>query len=250
VAVYGQNRQLSDMAARFAYLRLGVVTTVNPVFAVVMVGETEIRASYLRAIPPEVGDTVSVLRQDATWHVLGTTSASGPNLVQNGSFEAVGTDGRPTGWIFYHVTNTSFFESIPSPAAVDGDRVLQQTPDVAPATSFAYSQPVSVVPGQVVELSVYAGGVYPSDLTPPTSDARLYALWFANSSNLYPTTSSADSLIQTVNNIQDADNGMVSLSGTVTVPALANFVRIGLRGTVEANAGLYWDYAVIRVREA
>lgn len=249
MAVYGQNRQLTDMAARFSYMRIGVVTTVNPVFAGVLVGETEIRASYLRAIPPEIGDTVSVLRQDATWHILGTTSASGAVLTQNGSFEEVTSGGLPTLWFFHNVTNSSRWESVPTEHAVDGGRALNQVPNVAPATSFAYSSPVAVTTGQTVELGVYAGGDYPGSGTTPTSDARLYALWFANASNLYPTTSAADSLIQTVNDIQDADDGMVSLSGTVTVPAATSFVRIGLRGTVEANMGLWWDYAVIRVRD-
>lgn len=249
MAVYGQNRQLTDMATRFAYMRIGVVTTVNPVFAGVLVGETEIRASYLRLIPPEVGDTVSVLRQDATWHILGTTSASGPVLTQNGSFEEVTSGGLPTMWSFHNVTNSSRWESVPSEFAVDGDRALNQTPNVAPATSFAYSAPVAVVTGQTVELGVYAGGDYPGSGTVPTSDARLYALWFATAAALYPATSAADSLIQTVNDIQDADAGMVSLSGTVTVPAATSFVRIGLRGTVEANRGLWWDYSTLRVRD-
>lgn len=249
MAVNGQNRQLSDVNSRFAHLRIGTVLSVNPVFALVAIGSTEVRASYLRAIPPEIGDTVSVLRQDATWHVLGTTSASGPDLAQNGSFEEVEESGLPSLWFFYNVTNSSRWESVPTEFAVDGTRALNQTAAVAPATSFAYSSPVSVVTGQTVELSVYAGGDYPGSGTTPTSDARLYALWFSAAANLYPTTSSADSLIQTVNNIQDADLGMVSLSGTVTVPAATSFVRIGLRGTVEDDMGLWWDYAVIRVRD-
>jgi hypothetical protein len=250
MAVHGQNRQLSDMAARFSYLRLGVVTSVNPVFALVTVGEVQLRASYLRGIPPGIGDTVSVLRQDATWHILGTTSASGQVLTQNASFEDVDDSGIPSLWFFYNVTNSSRWESVPSEFAVDGERALNQVPAVPTATSFAYSSPVAVETGQTVELGVYAGGDYPGSGTTPTSDARLYALWFATASALYPTTSSADSLIQTVNNIQDADFGMVSLSGTVTVPAATSFVRIGLRGTVEANMGLWWDYATIRVRES
>lgn len=243
----GQNSQLSSMIERFSRMRTGTVITVNPFFALVDVGTTQIPAAYVRQSAPEIGDVVAVLRQGATWMILGTTSASGENLVQNASFERVSDgDAEPLLWTQYQVTNVSRFESVTDPSAVDGTRVLEVTPVGAlTGTSLVYSQPISVVDGQTVELSAYANGFYPAD-NPNTADASLRALWFADAIDLYPTTSAADSTIATVNNIAE-NEVMTLLRGTVVVPVGAVFMRVGLRSVVEFGTGLHWDFATARV---
>lgn len=243
----GQNSQLSSMIERFSRMRTGTVISVNPFFALVDVGTTQIPAAYVRQSTPLTGDVVAVLRQGATWMIIGTTSSSGDNLVQNASFEEVnGENGQPLLWTQYQITNVSRFESVTDESAMDGERVLEVTPVGAlTGTSLVYSQPVSVEAGQTVEISAYANGFYPAD-NPNTADASLRALWFANATNLYPTTSAADSTIATVNNIAETEV-MTLLTGTVVVPVGAVFMRVGLRSVVEFGTGLHWDFVTARV---
>lgn len=241
--------QLSNLIDRFSAMRTGVVTSVNPVFVVVDVAGTAFNAAYIRAAVPKEGDTVAILRQGATWFVLGTTSASGENLVQNPSFEeADAGTGFPTGWTLYNVAGVSTYESVPSEDAIDGNRVLEVLPVTGVGVqSFVYSQPVSVTAGDVLELSAYAGGFYPTSAAPDTADAALVALWFADANDLYPTTSSANIVVATELNIVEYPP-WTNLQGTVTAP-VTGFMRMAVRTTADAVAGgLHWDLAVARLQ--
>lgn len=244
----GQNSQLSSMIERFSRMRTGIVVTVNPFSALVDVGDTVIPAAYVRQSMPLIGDVVAVLRQGATWMILGTTSASGENLVQNPSFEEVNEEnGQPLLWTQYQITNVSRMESVIDASAIPpGERVLEVTPAGAlTGTSMTYSQPISVEDGQTVEISAYANGFYPAD-NPGTSDASVWALWFADAIDLYPTTSAADSLVWTANNIAETEV-MTLLTDTVVVPVGAVFMRVGLRSVVQFGTGLHWDFVTARV---
>lgn len=242
-----QNQQLSSMIERFTFQRTGIVITVNPFFAQVDVGETVIPAAFVRQSRPVAGDVVVLNRQGASWFVLGTSSASGENEVVNSSFEEVDEASRPTDWIIYNDVGVSTWESVPAPEeAVDGDRVLEVLPvPGGTRTSIIYSRPMTVVTGQLVELSVYANGFYPSD-NPTTTDVQLRALWFDSATDLYPTTIAADTTVATVTNIAETET-MRSLSGTATVPALATFMRLGIRTVATTNAGAHYDFATARV---
>ena len=250
MAINGQNQQLSSMIDRFSFMRTGTVITVNPFFVLVDIGETEIEAAYVKQSRPLLGDLVAVLRQGATWFVLGTSSATGGNGIMNGSFEEV-ADGAvtPTWWTLYNVTNTANWSSVEdAEEAVEGTRLLEVVAATAlTSTSIVYSSPMAVSPGQTVELSVYVNGYYPSPNV-NTSDGDLRALWFASTADLYPTTSAADTVIASFTNITDVQEGPIrSLSGTAVVPAATNAVRVGLRSVLLAGTGLHWDYATIRV---
>lgn len=254
MAVYGVNQQLSEMINRFAYVRTGTVTAVDPFFVTVSfaVASTEgeevmeLRAAYVRQSEPEVDDTVAVVRQGASWFVLGTTSATGGNLVQNPSFEEVDSLQKPVGWILYAVAGVPSFEAVPMPElAVDGTNVLEMVPaSGASATGMAYSLPIAVVPGQQWELSVYVNGQYPAE-NPNTADVSLRALWFADADDLYPTTAAADSTIASITNITEGDT-MSVMRGTVTVPGGAVFMRVGLRAVMSAYTGTVWDFVTAR----
>jgi hypothetical protein len=249
MAVQGQNQQLASLPDRFTYMRTGRVVTVNPFFALVDVGGTQLPAAYVRQSEPEIGDVVAILRQFATWMIVGTSSASGENLVQNPSFEEAGTDSKPTGWTQYNITNTSSWEAVSADDAIDqdgGDRVLEVWgPTALTGTSYVYSAPIGVEPGQTAQLSAYVNGFYPAD-NPNTTDVSLRALWFANATNLYPTTSEPDSTIASITNIAE-NEVMTLLSGSVTVPPLAVFMRVGLRTVVSPNAGAHWDFVTARL---
>lgn len=249
MAINGQNQQLSSMIDRFSFMRTGVVVSVNPFFVLVDVGDTVIEAAYVVQSRPTVNDLVAVIRQGATWFVLGTSSATGGNGIVNGSFELVTDIGAPADWTLYNVTNTAFFTSIEdTEEAVDGTRLLEVVAATAlTSTSIVYSSPMAVSPGDVVELSAYVNGYYPSP-SPNTADGDLRALWFANALDAYPTTSAADTVIEAFTNIPELeDTPMRSLSGTATVPAGTNAVRVGLRSVLLDGTGLHWDFATVRI---
>lgn len=252
MAVNGVSQQLSDMMTRFTFLRTGIVTEqIDPFAATVNVGGTLIRAAYVRQSKPVSGDVVAVLRQNSTWFIVGTTTSSGDNLVSNPSFEDLLTDGStPSLWTLYQVSGNSGMTAPIADDAVDGDRVIEVTAQAGGAgTSIVYSAPIAVTAGQVIEISAYANGFYNSDDS-PTNDLTLLALWFANETDLYPTTSAADSTIDTETNIPEQET-MRIMSGTVTVPGAGVYLRVGLRTAVSAAAtgtGAHYDFITARVQ--
>lgn len=249
MAINGQNQQLSSMIDKYSFMRTGIISSVNPFFALVNIGETVIEAAYVKQSRPLENDLVVVMRQGATWFVLGTSSATGGNGILNGSFEEATEFGTPAWWTLYNVTNTANFSSVEDLGeAVEGTRVLEVINAAAGAsTSIAYSSAMPVTPGQTVELSVYVNGYYPGPSI-NTSDGDLRALWFANTSNAYPTTSAADTVIVSFTNITDVqDAPMRSLSGTAVVPAATTAVRVGLRSVLLSGTGLHWEFATARV---
>lgn len=247
MGVNGVPEQLSDMINRFSATRTGTVIVVDPMKATVDVGTTVIRAAYARQSEPEVGDTVAILRQGASWFVLGTTSVSGGNPVQNPSFEEIDESGKPVGWTLYNITNTSVYSSVYAPEeAPEGAYVLEvmPTPGVA-GTSFVYSRPIAVVPGQVWELAAHVNGYYPSSTNVDTSDPSLQALWFANATDLYPTTSDTNDVADSIANITEEDV-MTVIRGQVTVPAGGVFMRVAMGLGALAGAGAHFDFVTAR----
>lgn len=247
MAVNGVPEQLSDMINKYSTTRTGTVVVVDPMKVTVDVGTTVIRAAYTRQAEPEVGDVVAVLRQGASWFVLGTTSVSGGNAVQNPSFEEIDEDGRPVGWTLYNITNTSVYSSVYAPEeAPEGEYVLEvmPTPGVN-GTSFVYSLPIAVVPGQVWELGAHVNGYYPSGTNADTSDPSLQALWFANATDLYPATSDANDVAASVANITMEDTMQV-MRGQVTVPAGGVFMRVAMGLGALAGAGAHFDFVTAR----
>lgn len=252
--VNGVPQQLNTMQDRFNFLRTGAVILVDPFYVTVRftvaantgTETTDIRAAYVRQSEPVVGDLVAVMRQGASWFVAGTTSTTGGNLVENPSFEEFGDSLTPTDWTLYAVSGVPAFRSIEAPElAVDGDRVLEVVgaPGAA-TTALAYSRAIAVGDGQVWEISAYADGHYPGD-NPNTLDVNLYALWFANATDAYPTTSNADTLADSAVNIAETELMQIQ-RGTVTVPAGASFMRVGLRSAVSAYTAARWDFATAR----
>lgn len=246
MGVNGVNQQLSTVIERTALLRTGIVTQVDPFGVTVEVGENAMRAAYARQSEPEPGDTVVVLRQGASWFVIGTSSATGGNLVYNGSFEELDINATPVGWTLTNATNVMTALARADALAVEGSNVVDLfNSGAAAAVSRYYSRPFGVTVGQQLELSAYLNGLYPEG-DPNTVDVQLQALWFANATDLYPTTSAADSTAATMNNITEADLMQV-IRGTVTVPAGAVFARIGLRTAADPNVGATYDFVTARV---
>lgn len=251
------NTSTQEIAANggpWAQVRTGTIAAATLGSATVVVGGTSFEASYVlpfgvdpaTASLPQVGDLVSVVRQDASWQILGRIAGAGPNLISNGSFEEGAPSSFPEDWTLYNITSTST-ATVTDAVAVDGGRsALVLAASAVTAESYLYSSPVAVLAGDVMSLSAYAGAWFGAD-TPVAVNAGLYALWFANSTDLYPTTSSADSLIASATAVPQAPP-FTALSGTVTAP-VAGFMRLALRSTVAGTTGLTWDFAVVRRNE-
>lgn len=224
----------------------GDVTAVTATSITVLVRGVSITAAYLRPYAPVVGDLVAVVRQDSSWLTLGALAGVGANAVQNFSFEQGGLSiTTPPLWFLSNIAGTADPATVASGFAPAGTYELAvEGLAGAASTSYVYSSPISVATGEQWALSVLCAGVYPATV-PPAATAGLYALWFANDTNLYPTTSAADTLVQQATSVNPGP-GHTSLSGNVTVPAATTFMRVALRSTLAAGEGMLWDVAVAR----
>lgn len=245
---------LAASSGPWSQVRTGTVSAATLGSATVVVGGTSFQASYVLpfgVVPspasiPQVGDLVSIVRQDASWQILGRIAGAGPNLISNGSFEGSLPGSFPEGWTLYNITSASSTTVTNSDSVDGGNSALVLANSAVTAESYLYSSPVPVAAGDVMTLSVYAGAS--SGATVPVSvNAALYALWFATDTATYPTTSSADSLIASATAVAQAPP-FTPLSGTVTAP-VAGFMRLALRSTVAGETGLIWDFAVVRRNE-
>lgn len=228
----------------FSQLRTGTVSEATSNSATVVVGGTAFQASFISPYQPRPGHLVAVLRQDATWLILGRIAGAGANLISEGSFEGSVNGGAPVGWTVYSISGGGATATvIDSPIAVSGTKALSINGPGAASSTYVYSSPVPVVAGDVLSLSVYAGAAPgPDGLDNVT--ASLYALWFANETNLYPTTSSADTLVATTPNLPAAPP-FTPLSGNVTAPG-TGAMRLALRADVAATTAVLFDFAVVR----
>lgn len=246
MTVNGVPQQLTSLTGRFSRLRTGTVTLVDPFYVTVTVGDTVIRAAYVRQSEPEIGDVVGVVRQGASWLVVGTSSVSGGNSVLNPSFEESGTGGVPPEWTLYDVTDVSISTDTEDPKAVDGTRILQVAPaNALTAVSFTYSNPIAVAQSQVWELSAYTWAEYAPGAAGEISDPGLFALWFGDAVTLYPTTVAADTTVASITNLAESETPSV-LRGNATVPAGAVFMRVALRSVLTPFSVLQWDLATAR----
>lgn len=230
----------------WSQLRTGTVVSFTANQAVVSVGGSTFTAAYLEGITLRVGGLVAVLRQDASWLILGNYAGVGVNLLAaaNPSFE-MGEGGEfPPLWFPHNIAGTAQVTTEAVSFAPDGAKVMRTvSPSGAASNSYLYSQPIPVQTGWQFSVSAFVGGDYAVTDT-PTADAALVALWFANSTNLYPTTSSADTVIVSASDVIQAPP-FTTLSGTVTAP-VNGFMRVALRSTVSGTQALRWDGVIVR----
>jgi hypothetical protein len=223
----------------------GTVTLVNANLLTVLVRGTSIQAAYVGSTAPALGTLVAVLRMDSTWLVLGPLGGVGPQQVLNPSFEADGeTASTPSSWFVANLAGSGAARATDTGYAVDGSFELAVMAGAATQDTYVYSSPIAVAPGQVWSVSGFASATYPP-ATAFLADAALYGLWFANSTNLYPTTSAADTLIAQVNDLQPQPTH-VSVAGTVTVPAATSFMRVATRSMSVAGVVMFWDAVFAR----
>jgi len=241
MAVTSMAKAVQSVSPRPGTYRVGTVSAVSSTTLDVVVGGTTITAAYLHSYAAVEGDLVVVGNQDASWIVLGKQAGVGPNLVENGGFEADGeTPGVPSDWFLYDESGTATTQVLSVTDAPSGDFVLQVNPDTGARTTVMYSQPWPVNPGETYALSAFAGGVDDS-----TGDIELHLLCFAGPTDLMPTTT-ADVTAASVNDVAQPAP-YTSISGTAVVPAGASlFARAGLRSVLATGVGMQWDFVVGR----
>lgn len=232
----------------FTESRIGIVTVATPNSMFVDVGGTVIEVAFIvpfttaAVLPPVAGTVVQLLRQDASWVAQGRVVGAGSNSILNPSFEDSLPGAQPAQWNSYDVSGSSVATTVDIAGAPDGDfaaRVFSGQTSV----HYLYSSPIAVNAGETWSLSAFAGGDYGGGAE--TADAAIVALWFANSTNLYPTTSSADTLVTTDLDIPQYPP-FRSLFQNVVIPAGAFFMRVALRSTLAAGQALIWDQVIAR----
>lgn len=226
----------------------GTVVSKTATTMQVLVRGVTITAGYLDlgVSTPGVGDLVVLGRQASSWYVQGRLAGVGANAVANFSFEQDGArPGVPSSWFLSQIAGAGTVATVATGYAPAGtyEAVVTASGGVT-QDSLLYSSPINVAPGQVWALSAFAAGVYPPSAA-LTATARLFGLWFANDTSLYPTTSAADTLVQNVT-LSSGAPGHFSLSGSVTVPAATTFMRVGLRSGSAANVSVAWDAVIAR----
>lgn len=242
------NDTAAEIAARnspFAQMRTATVVSFATNQLLISAGGSTFPASYLRGSTFSPGDLVAVLQQTGSWTVLGALAGVGANLLADGnpSFELSAPGSFPTAWIQANLSGVSTVVVQTEPLAPSGTQVAAVGGPAVGTQSYLYSQPIQVTSGQQFSLSAYAGGSYqPGDAL--TADAAIVALWFANDTNLYPTTSSPDIVVSSATDIVQAPP-FTTLGGTVTAP-VTGFMRVALRSTTETAQQVLWDTVIVR----
>lgn len=242
------NDTAAEIAARnspFAQVRTGTVVSFTTNQVLVSVGGSTFDAAYLRGTVLAAGDLVACLQQAGSWTVLGALAGVGANLLadSNPSFELSLPGSFPTLWFQANLSGVSTIVVQTDATAPSGTRVAAVGGPAVGTQSYLYSQPIQVTAGQQFALSAYAGGDYqPGDAL--TADAAIVALWFANETTLYPTTSSPDIVVSTANDIVQAPP-YTTLGGNVTAP-VSGFMRVALRSTTETSQVVRWDTVIAR----
>ncbi|WP_157594819.1 hypothetical protein [Streptosporangium amethystogenes] len=237
---------LAAQSGPYAEFRMGTVVSFATNQAVVSIGGTNFSAAYLVGASFTAGDLVYVSRQDASWVIHGALAGVGPNelIEDNPSFEDSAPGAEPVLWFQANVSGSSGAVVQEVTGAPDGTQVASVgTTDTAAAVHYLYSQPIPVTSGWQFSVSASAAGDYqPTDT--PTADAALVALWFANNTDLWPTTSSADTVIVSAVDLVQQPL-YTTLSGTVSAP-VSGYMRLALRSSTAGLQRLFWDNVIMR----
>lgn len=231
----------------FTESRVGTVVLATPNSMFVDVGGTTYEVGFLlpftatAVTPPAAGTVVQIIRQDASWVAVGRLFGVGSNAVANGSFEASVPGSFPAMWFSHNVSGTSVATVVDIPDAPEGDLAARVFSGVS-SVHYLYSSPIAVTAGEVWSLGAFVGGDYGGGA--PTADAAVVALWFANATDLYPTTSSADIVVATSVDLPQYPP-FRSVFGNVTAP-VTGFMRVALRSTLAAGQALIWDNSTAR----
>lgn len=240
---------LASKDGPWAQLRTGTVVEASGSTVTVLVGATTFTASVVAPIGvvnptvPPPGTYVVVGRQDSSWIVFGAILGASVNLILNGSFEDNEPGTVPTPWIVYQGTGSIDATVEEVRDAVAGNNILVVATSSASSNGIVYSSPIDVTAGDRLQLSVFVSALYDAGVA-ETADGVLLALWFNTDADLYPTTSSPDTVVATGTDVVSRPP-WTPLSGTITAP-VTGVMRLGLRSILDGGQELHWDFAVVR----
>lgn len=243
--------RLAAQGGPWAQLRTGTVARATGGTALVVVGAAAFEAAIIvpfgvtdpGAFVPAEGALVLVGQQESSWAVLGQVLGASGNLIINGSFEETIPGSFPDPWTLYSVSGSASVSVVSDVTPVAGSNsALVESSDAS--VSLLYSNPIAVTAGNTVQFSAFATGVYDEGAA-HTADAALLALWFSDDANLYPTTSSPDTLLDSAADIPSTPV-WTPLSGSVTAP-VTGYVRCALRSTLTGDQAMAWEFAVGRL---
>lgn len=243
-------------------MRTGTVTTWDTSVITVRVARTPLPAMpYPRSYQPILGDIVTVFGAGSTWFCLGAAAGSPPdNAVTNPSFESGSIGSLPTGWGNYHLPGsaTSIVDTEPWPggAPLNGVQVLSVAASGSGARfsdDFSYSSPFKVNPGETWAVAAYAQAQ-----TFSANDAvsvGVFLTYYANNTDVYPTTSAANSGGGGAELGVSADWSLIGSTSPqgIVIPNNAVYARLTLETQITANSPLAglgpivsWDGALAR----
>lgn len=238
---------VSTLEGPFTQSRIGVVVLATPNTMFVNVAGTVMEVAFLlpftstAVAPPAAGTVVQLIRQDSSWVAVGRIVGTGSNAVLNPSFEDSLPGTQPVNWQVADISGASTATVITTSDAPDGTQAARVFSGQA-SDHYLYSSPIAVNAGDIWSIAAFVGGDYNGG--PQTADARIDALWFANMTDLFPTTSSASINVVTSNDVPQYPPFRV-VSGTVTAP-VSGFMRVALRSTLGAGQALVWDSVTAR----
>lgn len=227
---------------RFTESRIGTVVLATPNSMFVNVGGTTVEVGFdmpftATAIsPPAAGTLVHLMRQDSSWVAVGRIVGAGSNSVLNPSFENSLPGSFPSFWFSADISGASSVTVVDIPNPPEGD-LAARVYSAQASVHYLYSSPIAVNAGDVWSLGAFVGGDYSGGVE--TADAAIVATWYANATNLYPTTSSADIVVVTSVDVPQYAP-FRSIFGSVTAP-VSGFLRVALRSTLAASQALVWD---------
>lgn len=232
----------------FTQSRIGVVLAATPNSMSVDVGGTTLEVAFLlpfaagAVAPPLAGTVVQLIRQDSSWVAVGKVVGAGSNSVLNPSFEESLPGSFPVKWFASDISGLSTAQVVDIVGAPEGDLAVKVYSGQV-SDHYLYSSPIPVTAGDVWSLSATVGGDYGVSPT-QTADARIDAMFFANSTDLFPTVSSPSITAATSLDVPQYPP-FVSLYGNV-VPIVTGFMRVALRSTLGADQALIWDRVIAR----
>lgn len=228
--------------------RIGVVTLATPNSMFVDIGDSVAEVAFLLPFtatavsPPAAGTVVQLVRQDASWVAVGRVVGAGSNSVLNPSFEDSLPGTQPVLWNSADVSGASVATVVDIVDAPEGD-LAARVYSAQASVHYLYSAPIPVNTGETWSLGAFVGGDYNGGAQ--TADAELDALWFANSTDLYPTTSQPPTTLAGITDVPQYPP-FRTLSGNVVVPASTFFMRVALQSNLNANQALIWDNVTAR----
>lgn len=240
-----------------ASIRIGTVTGYGAETITVAISDSDVLvdAPFLMPGPkPMLGEPVAVIKQGSQWLVLNSMSPMDPtNPVLNPSFEAdePGTL-VPTNWNQYEIgvnSSTVSVVSLPPHQALHGPRAMSLTSTLTVATVMT-SAPIPVTTGQRWTANAWIEGFAKWPIF--VVAGAIVLTWYANDTDLYPTTAAASSATFT----QNAPDMWMAIQTVgdergIEVPAGVTHLRVACYTSIQADSAggtgtVRWDRVVAR----